>query len=143
MAQGRSTKIISMIEWIRTSRLSIKNSLWQVCSSGAGGQGGEREAGTNSKTRRAVQAGADLMWEARCALHPAGRAGARGEEGMGGRQSDSLSLAGMQQRSGRARACAATFPLSWYIYRERVRKRERERGRVCVCVRERHTQTHT
>jgi len=27
MAQGRSTKIISMIEWIRTSRLSIKKSL--------------------------------------------------------------------------------------------------------------------
>ena len=27
MAQGRSTKIITMIEWIRTSRLSIKNSL--------------------------------------------------------------------------------------------------------------------
>jgi len=27
MAQGRSTKIISMIKWIRTSRLSIKNSL--------------------------------------------------------------------------------------------------------------------
>ena len=27
MAQGRSTKTISMIEWIRTSRLSIKNSL--------------------------------------------------------------------------------------------------------------------
>ena len=27
MAQGRSTKIISMIEWIRTSRLSIKHSL--------------------------------------------------------------------------------------------------------------------
>jgi len=27
MAQGRSTKIISMIQWIRTSRLSIKNSL--------------------------------------------------------------------------------------------------------------------
>ena len=27
MAQGRSTKIISMIGWIRTSRLSIKNSL--------------------------------------------------------------------------------------------------------------------
>ena len=26
MAQGRSTKTISMIEWIRTSRLSIKNS---------------------------------------------------------------------------------------------------------------------
>ena len=26
MAQGRSTKIISMIKWIRTSRLSIKNS---------------------------------------------------------------------------------------------------------------------
>ena len=27
MAQGRSTKIITMIKWIRTSRLSIKNSL--------------------------------------------------------------------------------------------------------------------
>ena len=27
MAQGRSTKIISMIEWIRTSRLPIMNSL--------------------------------------------------------------------------------------------------------------------
>ena len=27
MAQGRSTKTISMIKWIRTSRLSIKNSL--------------------------------------------------------------------------------------------------------------------
>ena len=27
MAQGGSTKIISMIKWIRTSRLSIKNSL--------------------------------------------------------------------------------------------------------------------
>jgi len=27
IAQGRSTKIISMIQWIRTSRLSINNSL--------------------------------------------------------------------------------------------------------------------
>ena len=27
MAQGRSTEIISMIKWIRASRLSIKNSL--------------------------------------------------------------------------------------------------------------------
>ena len=27
MAQGRSTKIISIIKWIRTTRLSIKNSL--------------------------------------------------------------------------------------------------------------------
>ena len=27
MVQGRPTKIISMIKWIRTSRLSIKNSL--------------------------------------------------------------------------------------------------------------------
>jgi len=27
MAQGRSTKIISMIQWIRTSRLSITKSL--------------------------------------------------------------------------------------------------------------------
>ena len=27
MAQGRSTKIISMIKWIQTSRLSIKTSL--------------------------------------------------------------------------------------------------------------------
>ena len=30
MAQGRSTQMISMIECTRTSRLSIKNSLWQV-----------------------------------------------------------------------------------------------------------------
>ena len=28
MVQGRSTQIISMIKWIRTSRLSIKNSLY-------------------------------------------------------------------------------------------------------------------
>ena len=27
MGQGRSTNVISMIKWIRTSRLSIKNSL--------------------------------------------------------------------------------------------------------------------
>ena len=27
MAQGRSTKVISMLEWIRTRRLSIKKSL--------------------------------------------------------------------------------------------------------------------
>ena len=27
MAQGRSTKVISMMKWIRTRRLSIKNSL--------------------------------------------------------------------------------------------------------------------
>ena len=27
MAQGRSTKIITMVKWIRTSRLSIKNFL--------------------------------------------------------------------------------------------------------------------
>ena len=27
-AQGRSTKIVSTVEWIRTSKLSIKNSLW-------------------------------------------------------------------------------------------------------------------
>ena len=35
MAQGRSTEIISMIEWIRTSRLPINNSLsptWCSCS---------------------------------------------------------------------------------------------------------------
>jgi len=32
MAQGRSTKVISVIEWIRTSRLSIQNSpsLWST-----------------------------------------------------------------------------------------------------------------
>jgi len=29
MAQGRSTKIISMTKWIRTSRLSIKVSMYQ------------------------------------------------------------------------------------------------------------------
>ena len=31
MAQGRSTKTISTIEWIRTSRLSIKKSLSAAC----------------------------------------------------------------------------------------------------------------
>ena len=31
MAQGRSTEIISMIKWIRTSRLSIKKSLSGTC----------------------------------------------------------------------------------------------------------------
>ena len=30
MAQGRSTKVISMIKWIRTNRLSIKNSLFSL-----------------------------------------------------------------------------------------------------------------
>ena len=35
MAQGRSTKIISMIEWIRTSRLSIKNSLTHGAAPGS------------------------------------------------------------------------------------------------------------
>ena len=34
MVQGRSTKIISMIQWIRTSRLSMKKSL---CIQGGGG----------------------------------------------------------------------------------------------------------
>ena len=34
MARGRSTKIISMIKWIRTSRLSIKDSLSRVCDLG-------------------------------------------------------------------------------------------------------------
>ena len=34
MTQGRSTKVISMIEWVRTSRLSII-SLWQVGPEGA------------------------------------------------------------------------------------------------------------
>ena len=37
MAQGRSTKIISMIKWIRTSRLSIKNSLYQAGPDALGG----------------------------------------------------------------------------------------------------------
>ena len=32
MAQGRSTKIISLIKWIRTNRLSIKNSLSVVAN---------------------------------------------------------------------------------------------------------------
>jgi len=31
MALGRSTKVISMIKWTRTSRLSTKNCLSQVC----------------------------------------------------------------------------------------------------------------
>jgi hypothetical protein len=43
MAQGRSTKIISMIQWIRTRRLSIKNSVflgrWSRCCSARGPSG--------------------------------------------------------------------------------------------------------
>ena len=34
MAQGRSTKIISMMKWIRTSRVSIKKSLSSLDSGG-------------------------------------------------------------------------------------------------------------
>ena len=34
MAQGRSTKIISMIEWIRTSRLLTKKSLFGQMAAG-------------------------------------------------------------------------------------------------------------
>ena len=37
MVQGRSTKIISMIRWIRTSRLTIQNSL-SLLERGEGGQ---------------------------------------------------------------------------------------------------------
>ena len=40
MAQSRSTKIISMMKWIRISRLSIKNSLFD----GKGGSGGDSDA---------------------------------------------------------------------------------------------------
>jgi hypothetical protein len=36
MAQGRSTQIISKIEWIWTSRLSIKNSLSPLQDGGGG-----------------------------------------------------------------------------------------------------------
>jgi len=36
MEQGRSTKIISTIEWIRTTRLTIKHSLVQVPAARAG-----------------------------------------------------------------------------------------------------------
>jgi len=35
VAQGRSTKTISMIKWIRTSRLSIKNSPSLLMQGGA------------------------------------------------------------------------------------------------------------
>ena len=45
MAQGRSTEIITMITWIRTSRLSIKElSLWEL---GEGTAGEEREKDTD------------------------------------------------------------------------------------------------
>ena len=49
MAQGRSTKIISIVKWIRTSRLSIKNSLSQPGADTAPGvawdRGGARGVG--------------------------------------------------------------------------------------------------
>ena len=51
MAQGWSTKIISMIKWIWTSRLSIKNSLSQDTVRGEGalaGQSGRPRAGATA-----------------------------------------------------------------------------------------------
>ena len=39
MAQGRSTKITTVIQWIRTSRLSIKHSLSRVAEERAVAQG--------------------------------------------------------------------------------------------------------
>jgi len=45
--------IITVIKWIRTSRLSIKNSL-------SAGRAEERD-----RAAQTAQAGADLMWEAR------------------------------------------------------------------------------
>ena len=53
MAQGRSTKIISMIKWIRTSRLSIKNSLSADNVPGAG---------------QRLSAGSEAVWPRPC-LH--------------------------------------------------------------------------
>jgi len=49
MAQGRSTKIISMIKWIRTSRLSIQNSL----SLESGRSRAELASGTGETSRSA------------------------------------------------------------------------------------------
>jgi len=37
MAPGRSTEIISLVKWIRTSRLAIKNILARVQGPGSGG----------------------------------------------------------------------------------------------------------
>jgi len=60
MAQDRSTKFITMIKWIRTSRLSIKNFL-----SGAGAKASKRFAGAVQEAlgahvfRRASSAAAD------------------------------------------------------------------------------------
>ena len=61
MAQGRSTKIITMIKWIRTIRLSIKNSLsnastlkqrrWTYSHSRKCGSPGTREARSLGTTR--------------------------------------------------------------------------------------------
>ena len=58
MAQGRSTKIISMTKWIRTSRLTIKNSLSsrylgvRLEEERAGGVGGVRPAGKVEASRQ-------------------------------------------------------------------------------------------
>ena len=45
MAQGRSTKVVSMIKWIRTSRLSRKNSLSLSGAPRAWGGGGDANPG--------------------------------------------------------------------------------------------------
>ena len=51
MVQGRSTKIFSIIKWIRTSRLSIKSSL---CAAGAADAGPREDAGV-ARARRGAQ----------------------------------------------------------------------------------------
>ena len=65
MALGRSTKIISMIKWIRTSRLSIKNSLSptydrvRVSRPGTGIKGRISRPGTGMKTGYEHSTGGD------------------------------------------------------------------------------------
>ena len=51
MAQGRSTKIILMVKWIRTSRLSIKNSL-SAQNNGAPAGASKRASAPAARQRR-------------------------------------------------------------------------------------------
>ena len=97
MAQERSTKIISTIKWIRTSRLSIKKSL-----SEAGSDSEEEEGGSESLPRRSLSGSGDdgveaAAREAAPSSSGWGLPGVLREEGLHGRD-------GLAHRVGRDRA---------------------------------------
>ena len=52
---GRSTKIIYMIQWIRTSRLPMKISLWEATRGGAKPPGGGQTEATRDGAKDELQ----------------------------------------------------------------------------------------